>query len=216
MGSADNSWTCLNSLDYQTFPPFYSLTCNADAEPASNNSLDVLLIQSWWINASLISPQWKELHVPTPVHVLTLVKLWEVRRLMECFCIHFSSKIASRLPSCPSMASWKDSNELETPCLPWHGTLRMPTYPMAWTFFCIKCDKHICYALLFTLRPRPRSSTPAFFLPKFDSGWVIFLAFSSSRLSLEDTQQWSQSLERLLESKCRLLSPSILMGWSFS
>lgn len=38
---------------------------------------------------------------------------------------------------------------------------------------------------------------------KFDSGWLIQLVFSPSRLSLEDTQQWSQSLERLLESKCR-------------
>lgn len=39
-------------------------------------------------------------------------------------------------------------------------------------------------------------------IPQFDSVRVI-LPFSPSRLSLEDTQQWSQSLERLLESKCR-------------
>uniref|UniRef100_A0A3Q2QE79 Regulator of G protein signaling 13 n=1 Tax=Fundulus heteroclitus TaxID=8078 RepID=A0A3Q2QE79_FUNHE len=40
-----------------------------------------------------------------------------------------------------------------------------------------------------------------FILLKFDTGSVILLVFSPSRLSLEDTQQWSQSLERLLESK---------------
>lgn len=37
------------------------------------------------------------------------------------FCIRFSFKIASLLLSFPSMASWKDSNELETPCLLWHS-----------------------------------------------------------------------------------------------
>uniref|UniRef100_A0A3Q2D6R9 Regulator of G protein signaling 13 n=1 Tax=Cyprinodon variegatus TaxID=28743 RepID=A0A3Q2D6R9_CYPVA len=36
---------------------------------------------------------------------------------------------------------------------------------------------------------------------RFDPGSVIQLVFYPSRLSLEDTQQWSQSLERLLESK---------------
>lgn len=44
-------------------------------------------------------------------------------------------------------------------------------------------------------------------LPKLELSQVIRCEFSPSRLSLEDTQQWSQSLERLLESKCRWFHP---------
>lgn len=79
--------------------------------------------------------------------------------------------------------------------------------------FLYEFDKHICCAFLFTLLLRPCSSSPALFYPKFDSDWVILLAFSFSRLSLEDTQQWSQSLERLLDSKCRFDFP---LGWGFN
>lgn len=80
------------------------------------------------------------------------------------FCIHFSFKIASLLLSFPSMASWKDSNELETPCLLWHS-MHAPTYPMVWHFctnlistsaklswldcFCVLAAPAVCPALFY-------------------------------------------------------------------
>lgn len=62
------------------------------------------------------------------------------------FCIHFGFKIASLLLSFPSMASWKDSNELETPCLLWQ---RMHAHNyIPWLDIFHEFDKHICYDFL--------------------------------------------------------------------
>lgn len=129
--------------------------------------------------------------------------------------IHFGSKIAEPAPlmSIYGITKW----------FKWTGDImfalaqhtRMPTYPMALTFFFFFCMNLIstsAVSFLFTLLLGPCSSNPALFYPKFDSGWVISLVFPSSRLSLEDTQQWSQSLERLLESKCRFAFP---LRWEF-
>lgn len=83
------------------------------------------------------------------------------------FCIHFGSKIASLLLSFPSMASWKDSNDLRTACLLWHAA-HTPTYPRLSAFFfnmnLISTSAVLsliiaCFCLL-----------TALFEPKFDSG----------------------------------------------
>lgn len=123
-------------------------------------------------------------------------------RLMECFCIHF--KIASLLLSFPSKASWKDSNELETPCLPWHSGRTCQHIPWPWHSLTNLISTSAMLSWLhcsFVVHHIFNFTQICFWLSNCN------LTFSPSRLSLEDTQQWSQSLERLLESKCRLLFP---------
>lgn len=186
--------------------------CDILSEQLTWGSLNPI---QWSITTFLISTQRKELHVPTPVYVLTLVKLWEVRRLMECCAYILGSKIAkpAQLMSIYGIVKWfKRTGDIMF-ALAQH--IRMPTYPMAFTFFFFFCMNlistsavlsclHCFWGLAVQTRP--------YFTPKSDSGWVILLVFSSSRLSLEDTQQWSQSLERLLESKCRF---AFSLGWRF-
>lgn len=80
------------------------------------------------------------------------------------FCIRFGFKIASLLLSFPSMASWKDSNELETPCLLWHGTHAHQHTLAGWTFLC-EFDKHICSALLISRLLSPPEPLHLYFSP---------------------------------------------------
>lgn len=118
-------------------------------------------IQEGYINIILISTQWKELYVPTAVHVLTHVELWEVKRLIDCFAyisvLNLKKKKTNRSLWFPFMVFCKHSNELGTLCLLWHGMhTHTLTYSEHWLdltklAFCCCCCFFMFYFYIWSI-----------------------------------------------------------------